>query len=172
MPHDLASPALDAAVRPGQPTRLHARPQRYLHAGQILATAEPVDIVTVLGSCVAVCLFDPAARVGGMNHYLLPHPVHRETSARFGRVAIPQLIEEVLRAGAGRDRLLAKVFGGACVIEAFRRRTGHLGQENVDLALAMLAEANVAIVDRDVGGNSGRKLVFHVDDGSVSVRHL
>jgi len=147
------------------------RAQIYLHAGQLAVAAEPTAITTILGSCVAVCLFDPVNRVGGMNHYLLPHHVEREKSARFGNVAIPQLVERVIAAGARRAALQAKVFGGASVIGAFRG-SRNLGEENAILAARLLDEAGIPILDRDVGGTRGRKLIFHVDDGSAWVRQL
>ncbi len=148
-----------------------ARPQRYLHAGQLAVAAEPTAIVTVLGSCVAVCLWDPATRVGGVNHFLLPHHVERERSPRFGTVAVPQLVEEVVRAGAAPGRLVAKVFGGACVLGSVRNAR-RLGEENAALALQLLEHAGIPVLDRDVGGERGRKLVFVSDEGTAWVRLL
>jgi chemotaxis protein CheD len=148
-----------------------ARPQVYLHAGQLAVAAEPTAIVTVLGSCVAVCLWDPATRVAGVNHFLLPHHVERERSARFGNVAVPQLVDAVVRAGATRSGLVAKVFGGACVLGAIRRAR-RLGDENVALALHLLDEARIPVLDRDVGGERGRKLVFVSDEGTAWVKLL
>lgn len=147
------------------------RAQVYLHAGQLAVVTTPTAITTVLGSCVAVCLYDPIARVGGMNHFLLPHAVERERSARFGAIAVPQLIDAVVRAGACRGGLVAKVFGGASVIASMRPGVT-LGGENADLALRLLAEASIPVLDRDVGGNRGRKVVFLADEGTAWVRHL
>jgi len=147
-----------------------ARRSVYLHAGQVHASAEPASVVTVLGSCVAVCLCDREAGVGGMNHFLLPHATVREQSPRFGAFAMPHLLEKVLELGARRGRLEAKVFGGACVIEALRGR--NLGTENAELALKALEAAGVPVVERDLGGQSGRKLVFHTDVGAAWVRRL
>lgn len=147
-----------------------ARRSVYLHAGQVHAAAEPSSVVTVLGSCVAVCLCDREAGVGGVNHFLLPHPTLREQSARFGAFAMSHLLEEVFKLGARRERLEAKVFGGACVIEALKGR--NLGTENVELALKALEGAGVPVLERDVGGHNGRKLVFHTDVGAAWVRKL
>jgi chemotaxis protein CheD len=147
------------------------RAQVYLHAGQLHAARSPTAITTILGSCVSVCLFDPEAAVGGMNHFLLPHHVERERSPRFGTVAVPELVEAVLRAGARRSGLKAKVFGGACVIQAFRG-SRCLGDENARLALRLLEESGVTVLDVDVGGQRGRKLVFHSDQGTAWVRKL
>ena len=142
----------------------------YLHAGQVHASAEPTSVVTVLGSCVAVCLCDREAAVGGMNHFLLPHPTLREQSPRFGAFAMSRLLHQVLELGARRERIEAKVFGGACVIEAFKGRD--LGAENVQVAVKALEEARVRVAQRDVGGRHGRKLVFHTDVGAAWVRAL
>jgi chemotaxis protein CheD len=147
------------------------RPQVYLHAGQLIATVSPTAITTVLGSCVAVCLHDPVTRVGGMNHFLLPMHVERDRSPRFGNVAVPQLVEEVLRAGASRRTLVAKVFGGASVIAAITHGR-RLGEENAALAVRLLEEARIPVLDRDVGGSRGRKVVFLADEGTAWVRQL
>lgn len=148
-----------------------ARPQVYLHAGQLAVAAAPTAIVTVLGSCVAVCLWDPCSRVGGVNHFLLPHHVERERSARFGTVAVPALVDAVVRAGASRPALVAKVFGGASVLGPVARGR-RLGEENAALALHLLEEARIPVLDRDVGGERGRKLVFVSDEGIAWVKLL
>jgi len=143
----------------------------YLHPGQIFVTAEPTAVMTILGSCVAVCLWDGQLKVGGMNHYLLPHWVNEgEASPRFGNVAIQRLIERLAALGSHAAHLQAKVFGGACVLEAFRTR--HLGTKNVEVARRFLQEASIPVVHEDVGGQRGRKLIFHVDDGATSVKLL
>ncbi len=162
-------------LRPGAVVRTNPdsgdRKGIYVHPGQLAVSAEPAAITTVLGSCVAVCLFDPVTRVGGLNHFLLPLHVERERSARFGSVAVPLLIEELRKLGANRAALQAKVFGGGSIITAFRRG-GALGDENVTLALRLLAEAGIPVLDKDVGGQAGRKVIFHTDDGTAWVRCL
>lgn len=164
----IAAPAPVPLARAPDPG---ARAQVYLHAGQLHAAAAPTVITTVLGSCVAVCLYDPIAKVGGMNHFLLPLPVEKERSPRFGAVAVPQLVEAVLQAGAARGSLVAKVFGGASVIAAMSRGR-RLGEENAVLALRLLDEARIPVLDQDVGGSRGRKLVFFADEGTAWVRAL
>jgi chemotaxis protein CheD len=165
VPDHAGAPVTSAA--PDHGDRAHV----YLHAGALAIASRPTAITTVLGSCVAVCLHDPIAKIGGMNHFLLPLHVERERSARFGTVAVPQLVEEVVRAGASRAGLVAKVFGGASVIGAFRGAR-NLGAENAALAIRILEEAHIPVLDRDVGGTRGRKLIFHVDDGTAWVRQL
>lgn len=142
----------------------------YLQPGELHAAAAPTVITTILGSCVAVCLFDPERGVGGMNHYLLAQPVRRERSTRFGSVAIEALLARLEELGAPARGLRAKVFGGAAVLGARPGRT--LGDENVALAVATLEARAVPIVAGDVGGTRGRKLVFHTHGGAAFVREL
>jgi chemotaxis protein CheD len=136
-----------------------------------VVSAVPAAITTVLGSCVAVCLFDPETGVGGMNHFLLPLHVERERSPRFGTVAVPMLIDELVKSGAHRPSIRAKLFGGGSVLAAFRR-SGRLGEENAALAIRLLAEAGIPVLEKDLGGRIGRKVIFHTDDGSAWVRSL
>lgn len=148
--------------------------ERYLPPGQILASWEPARITTILGSCVAVCVWDPELGVGGMNHFLLPRGSATTSTAagRFGSLAVPRLIENVLAFGGRQDDLRAKVFGGACVLEAFRGGTRHLGTQNVEAAFEVLRKESIPVVAEDVGGDRGRKLVFSTSDGSAWVRAL
>jgi chemotaxis protein CheD len=166
----LAGPISEGGAAERAPA-LGGRAQAYLHAGQIAVADRPTAITTVLGSCVAVCLHDPATKVGGMNHFLLPHHVERERSPRFGTVAVPELVEAVVRAGASRASLVAKVFGGASVILAAPRGR-RLGEENAALAIRLLEEAGIPVLDSDVGGGRGRKLIFFTDDGTAWMRAL
>ena len=145
----------------------------YLQPGQLYASAQPSAVTTVLGSCVAICLWDSVAAVGGMNHYLLPFFAGAgKGTPRFGNVAVAQLLDRLQAAGALRGRLQAKVFGGACVLEAFQARQGHLGEKNASVAFKVLEELGIPVVSRDVGGRSGRKLIFHSDTGHAWVARL
>jgi chemotaxis protein CheD len=153
------------------PQDVSATPRRvYLAPGLLFAAKEAVQVTTILGSCVAVCLWDPVEGAGGLNHFLLPYG--DPTSSRFGSSAIPQLIESVVALGAWRSRLRAKVFGGACVLEAFRGDSHPLGIRNVDTAREHLRQQEVRIVGEDVGGLHGRKLLFDVQTGSAWVRTI
>jgi len=130
-------------------------------------------VTTILGSCVSVCLWDPLAKIGGINHFLLPMDVgDDQASLRFGNHAVRKLIEEILGLGAQQTRLRAKLFGGACVLVAFRSRENHLGTKNVQIAREVLQAADIPIVGHDVGGERGRKLIFHTDNGSAWIKQL
>ena len=144
-----------------------ARERRYLQPGQLLVTAQPTAITTIVGSCIAVCVFDPQKGIGGMNHFMLPMGGGSTASSpRFGTVAMHQLIEGMRRAGARLPFMQARVFGGACMF-AEMESSAHLGRKNAELALDDLSRRGLEIVQIDVGGNRGRKLVFHTDEGTA-----
>ena len=146
------------------------RPSKhYLAPGRLYASADPVCVTTILGSCVAVCLYDPDHHVGGVNHFLLPSGF--PPSPRFGDAAVPLLIESVLARGAQRPTLRAKLFGGACVLEAFRSEDP-LGAQNVRVARARLQAEHIPIVAEDTGGDHGRKLLFELQTGDAWVRAI
>jgi chemotaxis protein CheD len=91
---------------------------------------------------------------------------------RYAKHATATLLVDVALAGARLTRLRAKIFGGACVMEAFRSAGRDLGAQNVEVARQLLAAARVGIVAEDVGGNHGRKLVFRTDNGEAIVKRV
>jgi chemotaxis protein CheD len=145
----------------------------YLHPGQIYTTGETVLVTTVLGSCVAVCLFDPVAAVGGMNHFLLPAtPVRGANDLRYGNTAMERLITAMQVKGAVLDRIIAKVFGGACVIAGFSGAREAIGTKNVLAAQEALTRHGIAIRAEQTGGRRGRKLLFHTGHGAAYVKEI
>jgi chemotaxis protein CheD len=145
----------------------------YLHPGQLFVSASPASVTTVLGSCVSACLWDETQGIGGINHYVLPLWAGNGTSSpRFGNVAMETLYGRLISLGARPRDLQAKVFGGACMIQAFRQRETHLGGQNVERAVAFLRQKGVRIASQDTGGHRGRKLIFHTATGAVWLRLL
>jgi len=148
----------------------HVRATCFLQPGQLIVSAEPAAITTILGSCIAVCLWDPRTAIGGMNHFMLPIPVTgHSASARFGNVAMQQLVDRMQAAGAQISSVRAKVYGGASMFPV-AGRTNHLGSQNADLAIAFLNRAAIPVVERNLGGTRGRKLVFHTDEGTSCLK--
>lgn len=141
----------------------------YLHPGQIFTASHAVLVSTVLGSCVAVCLWDPVARVGGMNHFLLPSG---KNDARYGNAAMQQLVDEMIGRGALVARMVAKVFGGACVIPGFTGARQAIGARNADVARQYLAASVIPIRTDQTGGRRGRKLLFHTGSGAAFVKEI
>ena len=147
--------------------------EAYLHPGDIHALAQPSRVTTILGSCVSVCLFERDGTVGGMNHFLLPSaPTPASSSTRYGDCAVDVLVKRLLALGASRERLIAKVFGGANVLHAFAEGSRHIGAANVEMARKALARHGIPIGAEDVGGTRGRKLVFSAPDGAAWVKVL
>lgn len=163
----------NAKVRPA--SQAPAEPERtklYLHPGQFAASATPAVVTTILGSCVAVCLWDPRLRAGGMNHFVLPVSPGGPRNPRFCKAAIEMLLERLTTLGCRSDRLQAKLFGGANRLELRAATVSGLGQQNVDNARAMLAELKIPIFAEDVGGTAARKLIFQTDDGVCLLKRM
>lgn len=147
------------------------RQRIFLHLGEVFVSPTPYAVTTILGSCVSVCLWDQGRAQGGMNHYLLPEEPIGQQSSRFGTGAIRRLLELLRSAGSRPDSLVAKLFGGASgLFQGLPPR--NFGVHNVDVAERLLAEAEIPVVARDVGGHRGRKLVFHTDDGRAWVQAI
>jgi chemotaxis protein CheD len=145
----------------------------YLYPGDLFATRRPTAVKTILGSCISVCLWDDVQRIGGMNHFLLPYGrMSADCPGRFGSVAIPLLIQAMHDAGAVPSHVRAKLFGGSAMIAGITTGSAHIGLQNQRLASELLDRAGIPVVNSDVGGAKGRKLVFNTDDGSVAVWEL
>lgn len=142
-----------------------------LMIGAAFASRRAVSLTTVLGSCVAVCLYDPVAGVGGMNHFMLPVN-SRDTvpprDLRFGCDALPWLVQAVLDLGARSGQLQAKVFGGGA---AMGRKT-RIGYGNIEYARAQLEASGIPILAEDVGKTVSRQIRFETATGRVYVRYL
>ena len=145
----------------------------YLHPGDLVVSAERATLTTVVGSCVAVFLWDSARCVGGLNHFLLPHPVAQQiASPRFGTVAIRTLLSRLAANGSSPEHLVAKVFGGAHIAGSLHRRGPTLGEQNQALAVELLREARIGIVASEVGGTRGRRVVCDTANGHAWIKDL
>jgi len=129
--------------------------------GEYLVTGNDVALVTLLGSCVAACLRDPVAGVGGINHFMLPEggAGAASDSARYGGYAMEMLTNELLKRGARRERLEAKVFGGGNVLRGFTAGiAGTVGERNARFVKDYLAREGIPIVAEDLLDVCPRKL--------------
>lgn len=142
--------------------------------GEYHASKNPAIISTVLGSCVAVCLYDPENEIGGMNHILLPGKAEFgkfNQVARYGINAMELLINKVMRLGARRDHLKAKVFGGAHLFSSISCDNS-VGRKNAEFALEFLNKEGIGITAKDLGGNRPRKVFFYTDSGRAIVKQI
>jgi chemotaxis protein CheD len=145
----------------------------YLYPGDLTVSREPCTFNTIVGSCVAVFLWDERRRLGGMNHYLLPRePKPEAPSPRFGESAVRMLVEKLAALGSEPGDLVAKVFGGAHVFGTAPRESNHLGKQNVDLAFEELERLRIPVMASAVGGSRGRRLMANTTDGAAWVKEL
>jgi chemotaxis protein CheD len=135
--------------------------------GEYFATHNDVALLTVLGSCVSACLWDPQRRLGGMNHFMLPGA---GDSGRLGIYAMEVLINRMLKGGAERARLVAKVFGGANVLDGMD--TLNIGSRNAAFVREFLAEERIPVVAQDLEDLYPRKVAFFPATGRVLVKRL
>ncbi|HYP71385.1 MAG TPA: chemoreceptor glutamine deamidase CheD [Variovorax sp.] len=138
-------------------------------------TQDDTALTTVLGSCVAACLQDAEAGVAGMNHFMLPAdaddaPRQHADAMRYGEYAMEVLLRELLRLGAKRERLRAKVFGGGAVLS--NMTTLNIGDRNADFVLRYLREQGIAIAAQDLRGPHARRVCFLPATGKAVVRKL
>jgi len=153
-----------------------AQPLRdvYVLPGEVRVATFPTRFLTILGSCVAVCLYDRVHGVGGLNHYLLPGspPPGEKDLTRWSETAIDVLFQKVLTAGARSDCLEAKIFGGARISAREVPDALRIGDRNVEEAIVALRLRGVEIANRSTGGNVGRKIIFESHSGLVWVKSL
>jgi chemotaxis protein CheD len=143
----------------------------YLYPGAIFASKKPHMVDTILGSCIAVTLWDPVMRIGGINHYMLPAwNGEGNPSFKYGDIAISELIKRMLAFGSVRNNLKAKIFGGS--ESGMPNSVFHIGKRNMDLAFAILKKEQIPIVSQSIGGTSGRKVVFYSESGEVMIKNI
>ena len=174
-----APPADSVASRPtpratAKPAAADApcREEIRIGIGGVHASSEPTVIRTVLGSCIAACLFDPVARVGGMNHFMLPDGVPDDGLAtRFGIHAMELLVNRLLALGAERARLRAKIFGGAHLMRLDARAV-RVADHNIAFIKEFLRTDCIPIVAQHLGGRAAVQVLFEPDTGRALVRAL
>ncbi len=146
-----------------------------LMPGQCYVTSADVLLTTVLGSCVSACLRDSTAGVGGMNHFMLPEDAEGalhspNTAMRYGAYAMAMLMRELLKAGARRERLEAKVFGGGAVMNGLSKI--NIGERNAEFVLRFLKAEHIPVVAQDLLGGLPRRINYFPKSGRVALRRL
>jgi chemotaxis protein CheD len=138
--------------------------------GEYFVSSEELIIMTVLGSCISACIWDGKARAGGMNHFMLPDGDSADGFGRYGSYAMELLINEMLKKGARRESMQAKVFGGAQVMAGFT--TMNVGERNTKFVLDYLATERIPVVSQDVLDIHPRKVCFFPTTGKALVKRL
>ncbi|NLW46704.1 MAG: chemotaxis protein CheD [Firmicutes bacterium] len=150
-----------------------------IYSGTYYVSDDPqVVIHTLLGSCIAVCLFDNENHIGGMNHFLLPEEnparkrLFKPDSGWFGLDSMEAMIGRVLELGGVFSNLKAKVFGGGQVVDNLTPFNINLAEANIKFILSYLSEKKIPVIVKDVGGRYGRKVLYYLEDHSVLVQRL
>ncbi len=141
--------------------------------GEYYVTGRDMLLVTVLGSCVSACIRDPKTGIGGMNHFMLPegdphNPLSE--SARYGGYAMEVLLNQLIKLGAQRTRLEAKVFGGGAVMRGFTLH--NVGERNSEFVLEYLQTERIRVVSQDLRDIYPRKVYYFPTSGRVLVKKL
>lgn len=146
--------------------------QKFLYSSGLMVSQKPLVLTTVLGSCVAICLFDKELKAGGMNHFMLPlWNGNGLASPKYGNIAIERLINEMESIGSRRADIIAKVFGGGRMLKE-QSNFFDIGRRNVDLAFQMLRQERITIVANSTGGTKGRKIYFNTQTGEVLQKYV
>jgi len=145
--------------------------KKFIHVGEIYIGTKATEISTILGSCVAVCIYDKVNKIGGMNHYLVP--LWNENglqSPRYGNISIPRLVESMTIIGCNLKNMEAKLFGGANIIDISNHKM-MVGRKNILIAKEILRKLNIPIVAQDTGGENGRQIMMYSDTGKILLKY-
>jgi chemotaxis protein CheD len=136
--------------------------------------ASPPDVIftTGVGSCVVVCLYGAAAKLGGLAHIMLPWNKESDKPGKYADTAIAGLIELMGKNGAPASGLTAKITGGASVLATGQNPTITVGKDNISAVTGILARLRVPVIGQDTGGASGRSVSFFTETGLVEVTRL
>jgi len=142
-----------------------------------LNVATPPDVLQTcgLGSCVGICLWDPVTKVSGMAHIMLPSSLQGKNGneAKFADTAVPLLIQGMLKLGAEKSRLVAKIAGGAQMFSFYSANDiMKIGERNVEAVKMVLEKTKIRLIAEDVGGNYGRTIEFYSENGQLYVRTI
>jgi chemotaxis protein CheD len=144
----------------------------YLFPATIYVSKEPCLVSTILGSCVAVCLWDTELKYGGINHFMLPLWNGKGlASPKYGNIAINKLYERMLELGCNKKNLVAKVFGGGDILQTTSYQF-NIGSRNIEIANDCIKELNIQVAGISVGGVNGRKILFDTQKGTVIQKYI
>lgn len=148
-----------------------------IHPGEYYATRDDTIISTVLGSCIAVGFIDEEARIGGLNHFMLPSAAAKidlvqSPDAKYGMYAMELLINDLMKLGARRSALKAKVFGGGSVLRFSGGASSKIPANNIEFAFEYLRKEGIPVLASDVGGREPRKIFFFARTGKVLLKRI
>jgi chemotaxis protein CheD len=144
----------------------------YLLPGQLIVSKKPLKISTILGSCISVCLFDPILKHSGMNHYLMPLRNHMtDNPFRYGDTSLSNMLFEIIKMGSKKEDLHSYVYGGSSMFTSFPYNF-NIGKKNIEIAFDFLEAHKIRVIQSNIGGEKGRKIIFDTSAGTVSCSYL
>jgi len=144
-------------------------PSIFIFPGNLEVAKKPTQLKTILGSCVAVCIWDSKLKIGGMNHFMLPlWNGEGLASPKYGNIAIDKLIERMQRYGSSIDNMEVKIFGGGNIIET-KNGLYNIGERNIEMAISKVNEYGIKILNSSTGGKRGRKILM--DTSNFKILH-
>ncbi len=175
MPHRAVSQAQAQAL---QPLTIETKSEAALeeirvNMAELRAEKKPVEFVTSVGSCVAICIHDPMKMCGGLAHIMLPDATiapHESLPAKFANTAVPALAKAIKDLGGNPSCFIAKIAGGANMFPTMNAL--NIGAKNVDAVKVALAQHKIGLVAEDVGGTSGRRITFNIATGVATIKQI
>jgi chemotaxis protein CheD len=144
----------------------------YLLPGELIVTAGAMKISTVLGSCVAVCLYDREKKIAGMNHYMLPfNKINDPKRFKYGDTSMDDMLEQMINTGARKHKIEARIYGGSSMFNE-TKAFFNIGTQNLGVAVNFLRENNIPVNAAETGGKTGRKVIFDTSAGVISCNLL
>lgn len=144
-------------------------PKIFVFPGNLVITKTPSQLTTILGSCVAVCLWDTKLQYGGMNHFMLPlWNGDGLASPKYGNIAIDKLVNKMQWSGSSIENLEAKIFGGGNVLNSVNSLY-NIGERNIEIAFSMIEEYGIRVTNSSTGGKRGRKIFM--DTSTFKILH-
>lgn len=138
---------------------------------QMRIATSPAVLRTILGSCIGICIYDKVKKIGGMVHILLPFSQGNPKIEKYADTAIPMLVKMLLKEGAKKENMSAKIAGGASMFNfGSNIALGQIGDRNVEQTRAELSKLGIILLVEDVGGNLGRVIDFFLEDGRLKVK--
>jgi chemotaxis protein CheD len=146
----------------------------FLKPGELYISDIPTMVSTILGSCIAMTIFNKRLKIGGICHAMLPRsPYSKEHSVfRYADSSIFYMINKFETIGIRKDEMEIKLLGGADVIDRINEDTASIGQKNIDIAREIIKNENLQIIVSDVGGRMGRKVHFYTHTGKVLLKRI
>jgi chemotaxis protein CheD len=144
-----------------------------VNMAEMKAESKPVEFVTSVGSCIAICMHDPMKMCGGLAHIMLPDSAiapRESLPAKFADTAVPALVKALVRLGGSQSRMYAKIAGGANMFPETNALS--IGSKNVEAVKTMLTKHKIRLAAEDVGGSCGRKITFNTATGTATVRQF